>query len=89
MRTTCGSLSPGLGREVSDEFTVPLCRIHHRDLHLRAYESAWWKQYDISPLAVGTAIMGRVSRSDGFRCRPAISVAALMNLCSTIFRIKR
>src|SRR5215213_4383346 len=29
-----------LGR-VSDEFTVPLCRIHHRELHGRA-ERAWW-----------------------------------------------
>jgi hypothetical protein len=41
-----------LGRKVSDEFTVPLCRIHHRQLHLRADEAAWWQQYDINPLEV-------------------------------------
>jgi hypothetical protein len=26
-----------LGRKVSDEFTVPLCRTHHRELHLLAH----------------------------------------------------
>ncbi|MGA8699766.1 MAG: putative HNHc nuclease [Xanthobacteraceae bacterium] len=25
--------SPTLGRKVSDEFTVPLCRGHHREVH--------------------------------------------------------
>lgn len=33
-----------LGRKVSDEFTVPLCRTHHRELHLRADEPAWWQR---------------------------------------------
>jgi hypothetical protein len=28
-----------MGRKVSDEFTVPLCRIHHRKLHLRGDEA--------------------------------------------------
>jgi hypothetical protein len=41
-----------LGRKVSDEFTVPLCRIHHRELHLRSDEPAWWEQYAINPLKV-------------------------------------
>jgi hypothetical protein len=31
-----------LGRKVSDEFTVPLCRIHHREVHRGANEAAWW-----------------------------------------------
>jgi len=30
-----------LGRRVSDEFTVPLCRMHHRELHRGADEAAW------------------------------------------------
>jgi hypothetical protein len=29
-----------MGPKLSDEFTVPLCRIHHRHLHLRADEPA-------------------------------------------------
>jgi hypothetical protein len=39
-----------LGLKVSDEFTVPLCRIHHRKLHLRADEPAWWQEQKIDPL---------------------------------------
>jgi hypothetical protein len=32
-----------LGRRVSDEFAVPLCRTHHRALHQSGDEQAWWK----------------------------------------------
>jgi hypothetical protein len=42
-----------LGRRVSDEFTVPLCRSHHRALHRRGNEPEWWKENGIDP--VGTA----------------------------------
>jgi hypothetical protein len=34
--------SPALGRKVSDEFTVPLCRGHHREVHRCGDETAWW-----------------------------------------------
>ena len=40
-----------LGRKVSDEFTVPLCRVHHRDLHNVGDEVAWWGRRAIDPLA--------------------------------------
>jgi hypothetical protein len=33
----------GLSLKVSDEFTVPLCRTHHRELHRASNETAWWK----------------------------------------------
>src|SRR5439155_16542751 len=36
-----------LGRKVSDEFTVPLCRIHHRDLHRSRDEAGWWAKLGI------------------------------------------
>jgi hypothetical protein len=39
-----------LGRKVSDEFTVPLCRIHHRDLHHVGDERGWWTRAGIDPL---------------------------------------
>jgi hypothetical protein len=32
-----------LGRKVSDEFTVPLCRVHHRELHRGSDEKEWWE----------------------------------------------
>ncbi len=39
-----------LGRKVSDEFTVPLCREHHNELHRRGNEMAWWANLQIAPL---------------------------------------
>ena len=41
-----------LGRKVSDEFTVPLCRDHHRDLHRYGNETAWWANVQIAPIEV-------------------------------------
>src|SRR5262249_34712298 len=42
----------GLGYRVSDEFTVPVCRIHHRELHRSGDEAAWWRKLNIDPLPV-------------------------------------
>lgn len=41
-----------LGRKVSDEFTVPLCRPHHQELHRYGNERAWWANLQITPLEV-------------------------------------
>jgi hypothetical protein len=41
-----------LGRKVSDEFTVPLCRDHHEELHRHGNEAAWWANVKIAPMAV-------------------------------------
>jgi hypothetical protein len=38
-----------LGRKVSDEFAVPLCRGHHREAHRCGDEAAWWKNAGIDP----------------------------------------
>jgi hypothetical protein len=41
-----------LGRKVSDEFTVPVCRLHHRELHRHGNEAAWWESIKIDPLPI-------------------------------------
>jgi hypothetical protein len=41
-----------LGRRVSDEFTVPLCRVHHRELHRQGDERVWWNKGNIDPMPV-------------------------------------
>jgi hypothetical protein len=40
-----------MGRKVSDEFTVPLCRTHHRDNHSSGDEVGWWERRAIDPVA--------------------------------------
>lgn len=37
----------GMGLKVSDEFTLPLCNVHHDELHRTADERAWWARYGI------------------------------------------
>jgi hypothetical protein len=39
------------GRKVSDEFIVPLCRAHHREVHRSSDEVGWWKQAGVDALA--------------------------------------
>jgi ERF superfamily len=56
-----------LGRKVSDEFTVPLCRIHHRQIHHVGDEAAWWNKFGIDPHFVASALWART--------RPSRSVA--------------
>src|SRR5205823_7220712 len=45
-----------LGRKVSDEFTVPLCRTHHRELHVRGDERTWWQQFNVDPMRAASAL---------------------------------
>jgi hypothetical protein len=45
-----------MGLKVSDEFTVPLCRVHHRDVHSVGDEVAWWERRAIDPLATSRVL---------------------------------
>ena len=53
-----------LGRRVSDEFTVPVCRVHHRELHRSGNEAAWWRKLNIDPLPVALRLWQH-TREDG------------------------
>ena len=48
--------SSALGRKVSDEFTVPLCRGHHREVHHCGDEAAWWNRTGIDPTVTARAL---------------------------------
>ncbi len=41
-----------MGSKVSDEFTVPLCAVHHDQLHQTGDEQGWWGRHGIEPLKV-------------------------------------
>jgi ERF superfamily len=45
-----------LSRKVSDEFTVPLCRGHHREVHRSGDEGTWWTKSGIDPTAAARAL---------------------------------
>ena len=45
-----------LGRKVSDEFTVPLCRGHHREVHRSGNEAAWWTNAGVDPTVTARAL---------------------------------
>jgi hypothetical protein len=54
-----------LGRKVSDEFVVPLCRIHHRAVHRVGDERSWWAQAGIDPVQVARKLWTSTRLNDG------------------------
>jgi ERF superfamily len=64
-----------LGRKASDEFAVPLCRIHHRTAHRASNERAWWKAAGIDPLKVARKLWKDTRASNG-QNRPKLSLQA-------------
>jgi hypothetical protein len=49
----------GLALKVSDEFTVPLCAIHHTEIHATGDERQWWLEHKIDPLPVAEQLWRR------------------------------
>jgi hypothetical protein len=48
-----------MGRKVSDRFTVPICRLHHRELHRRGNERAWWETKAIDPTSTAAMLWAK------------------------------
>jgi hypothetical protein len=53
-----------LGRKASDEFAVPLCRIHHRLVHRVGNEAAWWKDAGIDPIKAARQLWRQTRLND-------------------------
>jgi hypothetical protein len=45
--------------KVSDEFTVPLCRTHHREVHRCNDESQWWSSFALDPFAIAARLWAK------------------------------
>ena len=60
-----------LGRKVSDEFIVPLCRGHHREVHRSGDEASWWSNAGIDAI--------RAARGLWTHTHPLRSVAEATN----------
>ncbi len=54
-----------LGRKASDEFAVPLCRVHHRAAHRAGDEQAWWKVAGIDPIRVARKLWKHTRVNEG------------------------
>jgi hypothetical protein len=52
-----------LGRRVSDEFTVPVCVVHHRELHRYGDEASWWAGANIDPVPIALDLWRKSQRS--------------------------
>jgi hypothetical protein len=53
-----------LGRKVSDEFAVPLCRSHHRAVHRAGDEQAWWNAAGIDPVKAACQLWRQTRLND-------------------------
>jgi hypothetical protein len=62
-----------LGRKVSDEFTIPLCREHHQDLHRQGNERSWWANVQIDAVEIAKQL---------WQASPAHGASALANATS-------
>jgi ERF superfamily len=58
-----------LGRKASDEFAVPLCRVHHRAVHRARDERAWWQAAGIDPIKIARRLW-KDTRIDEGRIEP-------------------
>jgi ERF superfamily len=65
-----------LGHRVSDEFTVPVCRVHHRELHRQGDEAAWWSKLSIDPVPVALNLW-QYTRSKRNELAPSEGIAPL------------
>ena len=54
-----------LGRKVSDEYTVPVCRTHHRELHSYGDEASWWAGVNVDPVPIALGLWQRTRPNRG------------------------
>ena len=54
-----------LGRKASDEFAVPLCRVHHRAAHRAGDERAWWRAVRINPIKIARRLWKQTRVNEG------------------------
>ena len=59
-----------LGR-VEREFIVPVCQIHHRELHRSGDEAARWRKFNIDPIPIALRLWEQ-TRTDGGQSDPKL-----------------
>ena len=64
----------GLSLKVSDEFTVPLCALHHDELHRSGAEQSWWDVKAIKPEPIAAELWGKSRVPSGLGLEPVASI---------------
>jgi DNA recombination protein Rad52 len=54
-----------MSKKVSDEYTVPLCALHHRELHDAGNEQGWWQRQKIDPVPAALEMWEESRKNDG------------------------
>jgi hypothetical protein len=62
-----------LGRKPSDEFAVPLCRVHHRAVHRGGDERAWWQATGVDPINIARKLWNHTRANEGWIAQGAQS----------------
>jgi hypothetical protein len=65
-----------LGRKVSDEFAVPLCRLHHRELHRVRNETGWWAKLGIDAVGIARKLWEATRSASGRRPSATVESSA-------------
>jgi hypothetical protein len=68
-----------MGRKVNDRFTVPLCRLHHRELHRRGNERAWWESQGIDPLGIAATLWNKTHAVEPLAATSSCDPPSTMN----------
>jgi hypothetical protein len=63
--------SRGLSLKVSDDFTVPLCALHHRENHTTGDERRWWQERGLDPLQVANELWSKSRQGSSAENSPA------------------
>jgi hypothetical protein len=66
----------GLSLKVSDEFTVPLCALHHDELHRGGPEQVWWQVKSIDPQPIAAELWGKSRVPSRLGLEPAAALQA-------------
>ena len=77
-----------LGRKVSDEYTVPVCRLHHRELHRYGDEASWWAGVNIDPVLIALELWRR-SRPGAAHSSTLLGLSAVTPLHNAISEVIR
>jgi hypothetical protein len=66
-----------LGRKVGDDYTVPICRVHHRALHIPSREKDWWDGLGIDPMPIALSLwqktQGMAASNSTLESGPAVT----------------